>query len=94
MYKLITLMELLVPLHRVRVKQHVSPWAADSEDFAARRERDGAYRQALNTGDPVAWQQYRSACNKVNKLLKRAKYVHLSRITSSTSGIFWLLSEF
>ena len=47
------LMELLVPLQRVRVKQHVSSWAADSEVLAARHGRDKAYRQALNTGDPT-----------------------------------------
>ena len=80
------LMELLVPLCRVRVKRHVSPWAADSAVFAAHHERDEAYRWALSTADPVAWHQYRSACNKANKLLKRAKYTYLSRLTSSTSG--------
>lgn len=80
------LMELLVPLRRVRVKQHVSPWAADSEVFAARRERDKAYCQALDTGDPVAWRRYRSARNKVNKMLRRAKCTYLSRIASSMPG--------
>ena len=77
------LMELLVPLCRVRVKQHVSPWAADSAVFAARHERDKAYHRALSTADPVAWHQYCAARNKANKLLKRAKYTYLSRLTSS-----------
>ena len=87
------LMELLVPLCRVHVKQHVSPWAADSAVFVARHKRDKTYHRALSTADPVAWRQYCSACNKANKLLKRAKYTYLSRLTSSTSemyGKFWL----
>ena len=37
------LMELLIPLCRVFIKQHVSPWAADPAVFAARRERDKTY---------------------------------------------------
>ena len=49
------LMELPVPLCRIRVKQHVSPWAADSAIFATRHERDKAYHWALSTADPVAW---------------------------------------
>ena len=80
------LMELPVPLCRICVKQHVSPWAADSAVVAARHERNKAYRRALSTADPVAWKQYRSAHNKANKLLKQAKYTYLSRLTSSTSG--------
>jgi len=62
------LMELLIPLHRVHIKQNSSPWAADSEVIAARRRRDKAHRQALQTGNPLFWQEYHSACNKANKL--------------------------
>ena len=50
------LMELQVPIYRVCIKQHVSPWAADSAVFAVHCERYKAYCQALSTGDPVAWQ--------------------------------------
>jgi len=80
------LMELLVPLHRVCIKQHLSPWTADSGVSAVHHERDKVYHQALNTGDPIAWQQYCSARSKVNKLSRRDKYIYLSRITSSTPG--------
>ena len=62
------LMELLIPLHRVRIKQHTSPWAADSEVIAAHCKRDKAHCQALKTGNPLFWQEYRSARNKANKL--------------------------
>jgi len=78
----------LQELHRVRIKQHTSPWAADSEVIAARCKRDEAHRQALKTGDPLLWQEYRSARNKANKLLRKAKYSYLSKLTSSTSGNF------
>jgi len=42
--------------------------------------------------DPVIWQQYRSASNKVNKLPWNAKHTYLSQLASSTaarSGKFW-----
>ena len=55
-------------------------WNSLSEVFAARCKRDGAYCKALNTGDPVAWQQYRSARNKVNKLLKRDMFICLGSL--------------
>ena len=54
--------------------------------FSAHHERDKANCRALSTADPVAWQQYHYASNKANKLLKRAKYTYLSRLTLSTSG--------
>jgi len=49
------LMELLIPLHWVHIKQHTSPWAADSEVIAARCKRDNTHRRALKTGDPLFW---------------------------------------
>ena len=82
------LMDLLIPLHKIRIKQHTSPWAADSAVTTARCKRDKAHRQALKYGDPLLWQEYRSAHNKANKLLRKAKYSYLSQLTSSTSGNF------
>ena len=80
------LMELLIPVRRVRIKQHTSPGAADSEVIVACCKRDKAHCLALKTGDPLLWQEYSSALNKANKLLRKAKYAYLSQFTSSTSG--------
>ena len=49
------LIDLLIPLYKVRVKQHASPLAANSEVIAARHKRNKAYRLALRTGDPLFW---------------------------------------
>jgi len=44
------LMDLLIPLHRIRVKQRLTPWAATINVISARRARDGLHHQALRTG--------------------------------------------
>ena len=70
----------------------MSPWTANSNVINARHARDKLHHRALCTGDPVIWQQYRSARNKVNKLLRNAKYTYLSQLASSAaarSGKFW-----
>ena len=85
-------MDLLIPTHKIRIKQHLSPWAASPDILTARHARDKLHRQALCTGDPVIWQQYRCARNKVNKLLRNAKHTYLSQLVSSTaagSREFW-----
>ena len=80
------LMDLLIPLHRIRVKQRVTPWAATINVISARRARDGLHHQALRTGDPNIWQQYWCAHNKANKLLRNAKHNYLSQLALSTQG--------
>ena len=85
-------LDLLVPLHGVRIKQDASPWGANSDVVSARRERDKLHRQALTSGDLILWQRYRSARNKFNHLLRKAKCSYLSGLASSTSGTsgrFW-----
>jgi len=54
------LIELLMPLDRVHIKQNTSSLAVDSEVIAAHRRRDKAYHQALKIGDLLVWQEYRS----------------------------------
>jgi len=81
-----SLMDLLIPLHKIRVKQHVTPWAATTNVISARRARDKLHHHALRTGDPDIWQQYRCARNRANKLLRNAKHNYLSQLASSTQG--------
>jgi len=68
------LLDALLPLRRIRVKQHVNPWATTSSIRAARHLRDELYcRQALFSGAAEDWRQFRCAHNKVNYHLKSAK---------------------
>ena len=81
------LLEHVAPMRKIRVKQNVSPWAANADVTAAHHLRDKLHRRAIaTTGDPVIWQQYRSSRNKVNKLLRNAKCTYLSRLGSSKQG--------
>ena len=70
-----SLMDSLIPLHKIHVKQHVTPWAATTI-ISARRARDKLHHHALRTGNPDIWQQYRCARNRANKLLRNAKHNH------------------
>ena len=40
-------LDLLVPLCKIRVKWHVNPWAATAAVIAARRHRDKLYHRAF-----------------------------------------------
>ena len=80
------LLDFLIPEHKIRVRQNVSPWAAGVDVTAARRQRDRLHHQALATGDPAIWQQYRPSRNRANKLLRTARYTYLSQLTSSMRG--------
>ena len=51
-----SLMDLLIPLHKIRTKQHTTPWTANSDVITACRARDRLHHCALSTSDPVIWQ--------------------------------------
>jgi len=80
------LLEILVPERKFRIKQNTSPWAIGANISAARHRRDRFHHQALATGDPAIWQQFRDMRNRVNKLLKSAKYAYLSGLASLKQG--------
>ena len=80
------LLDFLVPEHKIRVRQHVGPWAAGVDVLAAHRQRDRLHCQALATGDSAVWQQYRVMRNKVNKLLRTARSTYLLQLASSIQG--------
>ena len=88
------LLDALLPLHRIRIKQHTNPWAATSSVLAARRHRDKLYRRALLSGTPTDWQLFRHARNRVNHLLRSAKSQYLTDLCESSKGSskqFWSL---
>ena len=49
------LLDVLLPLRRIRIKQHTIPWVATSRVVAVRRHRDKLYRRALSSGTPKHW---------------------------------------
>lgn len=77
------LLDLLVPLHKVRVKRCVNPWAASSAVVAARQHRDRLHRRALSSGDQSDWQLFRRARNDFNHLLRSAKQSYLQELSST-----------
>ena len=88
------LSDALLPLRRIRIKQHTNPWAATSSVLAARRHRDKLYRRALLSGTPTDWQLFRHARNRVNHLLRSAKSQYLTDLCESSKGSskqFWSL---
>ena len=80
------LLDVLLPLRRVRIKQHNNPWVANGRVINARRLRDKLYHQALSSGFPEDWQLFRRARNKVNRLLKSAKLQYFTEFTESFKG--------
>ena len=81
-----SLMDMLIPLCKIHIKQHAIPWAANSNVISACRARDKFLRRALRASDPALWQQYHCAHNKANRLLRNAKYTYLSQLASTTPG--------
>ena len=49
------LLDVLLPLHRIRIKQHTNPWVATSRALAARQHRVKLYRRALSSSIPEGW---------------------------------------
>ena len=59
------LLDVLLSLRRVRIKQHINPWAANGRVINVRRLRDKLYHQALSYGFPEDWQLFCRARNKL-----------------------------
>ena len=86
------LLDLLVPLKKLRVRQQEYPWLSNGSLASARRLRDIAHRRALKSGSASDWSSYRALHNKVNAMLKSAKaayFYDLSSSLKSKSGKFW-----
>ena len=75
------LLDFLVPLRKIRVKQNVNPWATSSDIIAARHCRDRLHRRALLSGYQSDWKLFREARNKVNSLLRSVKHCYIAELT-------------
>ena len=86
------LLDLLVPLKKLRVRQQECPWLSNGSLASVRRLRDIAHRRALKSGSASDWSSYRALRNKVNAMLKSAKaayFYDLSSSLKSKPGKFW-----
>jgi len=86
------LLDLLVPLKKLRVRQRDCPWLSDVSLTRACRLRDIAHRKALKSGSSSDWSSYRSLRNKANSMLRSAKakyFENLSSSLKSNPGKFW-----
>lgn len=80
------LLDFLMPLHKIRVKQTVSPWATNSDIATAHRHRDKLHWKALSTGSQSDWKLFQAACNKVNGLSRPAKCRYNTELASAHKG--------
>ena len=86
------LLDLLVPLKKLRVRQQECPWLSNGSLASARRLCDIAHRRALRSGSASDWSSYRALRNKVNAMLKSAKaayFYDLSSSLKSKPSTFW-----
>ena len=63
------IMNALVPLQTLRIKQHSIPWGYNPAIAAARRQRDLLHRKALKSSDSDAWVAYKRSRNKVTAMV-------------------------
>ena len=80
------LLDFLVPLRKIRIKQSVNPWATGGDITAARHHTDGLYRRALLSGCQSDWKLFRDARNRVNGLLRSAKRRYIEELISMHGG--------
>ena len=84
------LLDLLVPLKRLRVRQQECPWLSNGSLASARHLRDVAHCKALKSGSASDWSSYRKLRNKVNAMLRSAKAEYFQNLSfKSKPGKFW-----
>jgi len=67
------ILDVMVPLKKMRVKSTGNPWIHDVDITIARRQRDWLHRKALKSGNPEDWDRYRKSRNCVTTLTRSAK---------------------
>jgi len=77
------LLDLLVPLKKLRVHQQDCPWLSDASLTRAHRLRDIAHIRTLKSRSLSDWSLYRSLRNKVNSMLRSAKTKYFENLLSS-----------
>jgi len=82
----------LVPLKKLRVRHQNCPWLSSASLTEARHLHDIAHRRALKSKShsDCSWSLYRFHRNKVNSMLRSAKYFeNLSSVFGSNPARFW-----
>ena len=83
-------MNALVPLRTLRIKQQRIPWGYDPTIAATRRQRDSLHRKALKSGDSDIWAAYRRCRNRVTALVQSSKRRYLQHLASVDNNTkFW-----
>ena len=80
------ILDIMIPLKKMRVKQTCSPWIHDADITVVRHQRDWLHRKALKSGIPEDWARYRKCRNKVMTLIRSAKQQYLSTLASNLSN--------
>ena len=63
------LLDLLVPLKKLRICQWKCPWLSNGSLAKARHLCDVAHHRALKSGSAFDWSSYRALCIRVNSML-------------------------
>ena len=77
------LLDLLVPLKKLRVRQRDCPWLSSGSIAKARHLQDVAHRKAVESGSAADWSYYKSLRNKANSMLRSAKATYFKDLASS-----------
>ena len=80
------ILDIMIPLKKMRVKRTCSPWIHDADITVVRHQRDWLHRKALKSGIPEDWARYRKCRNKVTTLTRSAKQRYLSTLASNLSN--------
>ena len=70
----VVVMNKFVPEKKLRVRQHSSSWARESEVQEARFQWNLAHSKALKYNTLAAWHKYNKLRNKATALLRSGKY--------------------
>lgn len=89
---LIKLYDKHAPIHPVRMKRPPAPWLND-DIRKAMRWRDSLRRKHKKTPSEVAWNNFKSARNRVNQMCRNAKrqYIHKAIETCTQQNIWKFL---
>ena len=80
------ILDIMIPLKKMRIKRTCSPWSHDADITAVRHQRDWLHRKALKSGTSGDWARYRKCRNKVTALTRSAKQQYLSTLASNLSN--------
>ena len=79
------ILDIMVPLKKMRIKQTCSPWSYDADVTIAQHHRGWLYHRALkiNSGNPG---RLGKSCNKVTAMTRSTKQRYLAALASNLSN--------